>query len=235
MTAGETLTISGGSAATGVAVTGQDYKVSNGPYRMPDNRFGNPPFRKLVGVTSLTDAEVMGVPPSTAFNGFDDYGIFLSGGSGRSKFYPYRYNAEKQEIMLVSSNAPEITTTTGLYGASGTVINTSKLRWVYYVNPPPVTSISDESSIVLPERYRHEILYKGITLLANEATYGDAMTLRQIIEPLCERFWEDMRYQYQQYGRDSDYISEGDSWDYQRLGIGNQHNSGIYRRGSLWG
>jgi hypothetical protein len=225
MTDTEVLTIVSGTSATGVAVTGQGYKVSRGPYRMPSTTFGNPPFRKFIGLTQVTDDQLFGVPSNDSTNGVTDYGLLLNSRPGRHQNYPFRYNIEKQEVTLVTSEPPAITTSSVNYGASNTVINTSGIRWIYYKNPPAITQITDESKLILPEQYRYEILSKGISLLSDVATYGEAGTVRQLIEPICERFWEDMRDQYQQYGRGSDYISHGDTWDY--YGLGQQNNNGI--------
>jgi hypothetical protein len=217
---GEILTIVSGSSATGVVATGQDFNVSNGPYRMPCSQFGNPPFRKFVGVTQVTDRQQFQVAPTDSYDGTDDYGLLLNSRPGRSQNFPYRFDIAKQEVTLVTSTPPEITTTQETYGEGGTVLNSSKLRWIYYRNPPPITDVSQEERLILPEQYRYEIIYKGISLLSDVATYGEAGTIRQLLEPVCERFWEDMRYQYQEYGRGSAYISHGDDFDI--YGIGRQ-------------
>lgn len=207
---GETLTISGGSAATGVAVTGQDYKVSKGPYRFPLAADGYPPFRKFIAISQLTDEQRFNLPPSSSFDGFDDYGLFLNGLPGsRHQNYPYALDIANGEVTLKSSTPPTIDQTEEAYGPSGTTINTSKLRWIYYINPPAITEIGDEANLIIPEEYRYEVLFKGITALGDEATYGGVKSVREIIEPLCARFWEDNRTKYQAYGDASDWISEG--------------------------
>jgi hypothetical protein len=187
-----------------------------------------------VGVTQVTDKQMFQVPPNNGYDGVDDYGLLLNSLPGRHQNFPYRFNIAKNEVTLVSSTPPEITTTQMNFGEGGTVLNTSKLRWIYYKNPPSITDISQEERLILPERYRYEVIYKGISLLADTATYGEAGTVRQLIEPVCERFWEDMRYQYQQYGRGSDYISHGDNWDYYGLGMQGPWGNNIYSRGQSW-
>lgn len=210
LTAGETLTIVAGSAATGVVAQGQSYLVSFGPYPILKAADGYPPFRKLRGITQLTDEQLFNLPPNTSFNGFDDYGILLNGlPDSRHRFYTIRYDILRKQVTLKSSTSLTIDQTTETFGPAGATINTSKLRWVYYINPPTVTDISEEANIILPEEYRYEILYKGISRLADTATYGDTGSVRDIINPLCERFWEDMRTQYQSYGDASDWISQG--------------------------
>ena len=234
LVAGETLTVVSGSACTGAVVTGQDYTVSNGPYRMPGTETGQPPFRKFIGVTQVTDKQMFHVPPNNSFDGYDDYGLYLNSRPGRNQNFPYRFNIAKKEITLVSSTPPEITTTTETFGESATVLNTSKLRWIYYKNPPAITDIGDEANLILPEQYRYEIMFKGISLLSDVATYGEAGTIRQLMEPVCARFWEDMRDQYQQYGRGSDYISHGDNFDIYGLGTQGASNRGTNGRGASW-
>jgi len=220
VTDGETLTIVGGSSATGVTVTDQDYAVSLGPYRMPSESAGNPPFRKFIGVTSVTDKQLFNVPQNNSFDGFDDYGLFTNNTPGRKQNIPFRldYLANNPEIELVLSSPPEIDQTDEKFGTGGTTLNTSKLRWIYYRNPPEITAITDDDKLVIPEEYRYEVLYKGISKLADTATYGDAESVREIIEPLCSRFWEDIRVQFQQFGRNSDYVSHGDNFDIYGLG-----------------
>jgi len=191
LTAGETLTIVGGSAATGVVCQNQDFEVSSGPYRVPTAAAGNPPFRKLYGITSLDDKQLFHIPPQSSFDGFDDYGQFLNDRPGRRSFFPYRkdiFNVTKQ-VTLITSSPPEILQTEETCGPGGTTLNTSKLRWVYWRNPPAITSITDEANLIIPEEYRYEILYKGISKLGDVATYGDYESVRQMIEPICERFW----------------------------------------------
>jgi len=206
---GETLTIGSGTG-TGVAVTGQDYLVSNGPYKFPLASDGYPPFRKLIGITQLSDEQRFNLPPSSSFNGYDDYGLLLNGSPGsRHQNYPITPDLRNKEVTLKSSTPPEISQTEEAYGPAATTLNTSKLRWIYYVNPPPIESVDDETNLIIPEEYRYEILFMGITRLADTSTYGDRGTVREIIEPLCKRFWEDMRTQYQAYGDASDWISEG--------------------------
>lgn len=233
---GETLTISGGSAAFGRICDDQDFLVSSGPYRVPTAAAGNPPFRKLIGITTVTDKQQFGVPPNNGFNGFDDYGLLLNTRPGRFEFFPYRANVVTNEIQvtLITSTPPEIEQTTDNCTSGGGTLNTSKLRWAYYMNPPPIQDITDESSFVLPERYRYEIMLKGISRLADTATYGDMGDVEDRIRPLCERFWEDMGVQFQAFGRNSDYISDGDSWDWYGLGQSGNNRGRFGDRGQSW-
>lgn len=227
LAAQETLTIVGGTGA-GFTCSGQSFDVSNGPYRIPTEAAGNPPFRKLIGVTQITDKQLFQVPPNNSFDGPDDYGLLLNGSPGRNQNYPYRFNmiSQTMEIDLVSSTPPEITQTDEACGPGGTTLNTSRLRWSYYKNAPSITDITDEDKVMIPERYRYEILFMGISRMADTATYGDNGDVAQKIRPLCERFWEDMRIQYQQFGRNSDWISHGDNWDDYGLGHSNGNHNG---------
>ena len=215
----EILTISG-SSATGVICSGQDFEVSTGPYRVPSDAAGNPPFRKFIGVSTVTDRQIFHVPPNNSYDGFTDYGLMLDNQPGRRQNIPYRIEKMRNsiEVSLVTSTAPQILQTEEHCGPGGTTLNTSKLRWMYYKNPPSITSISDNDKLVIPEEYRYEILFKGISRLADTSTYGDMGSIRDMINPLCERFWEDMRTTYQQFGRGSDWVSHGDNWDWYGLG-----------------
>ena len=204
------LSIEDGTGA-GTAVTGQGYLVAMGPYRTPKEADGALPFRKFRGITTLTDEQRFASYPAGSED--LDYGLPINNVRSRSKMWPTEFDITKMEVTLKGTTRPQIIQTDLGYGYSegggGTTLNTSNLRWVYYFNPPTITSINDESKLILPERYRYEVLYKGISRLADTATYGDAGSVRQLIEPLCERFWEDMRTQYQAFGSSSDWISEG--------------------------
>lgn len=206
---GETLSIVSGTGV-GKVVEGQSFAVSNGPYKLPNESTGAPPIRKFIAVTSLANSQPYPAAVAPDYNGPDDYGLLLDSPRGsRSANVTYVYDFTRQEITLVTATQMEIEQTTMAVGAGATTLNTSNLRWVYYINPSTVESIDDESKILIPERYRYEILYKGISKLADIATYGDKESIREIIIPLCDRFWEDMRTQYQAFGADSDWISQG--------------------------
>lgn len=229
--AGETLTIVGGSVASLVVAEGQSYPVSNGPYRVPRLSLGNPPFRKLIGVTRVTDKQVFGVPASDSASDPFDYGLNLNYFPERKVNTPLRWDEVRKEITLVTTAGPEITLTAS-GAASPNMLNDSDYRWAYYINPPTITDISDESSLILPEEYRYEVLYKGISLLADTATYGDYASVRQLIDPLCSRFWEDKGVQFQAFGKANDWISHGDSWD--QYGSGQQGNWHSHGLGDNW-
>jgi len=221
---GETLTIVTGTG-TGKAVTGQDYLVSLGPYPIPLAADGAMPFRKFIGITQLSDQQRFQLPPSSGFNGYDDYGYLLNGiPNSRHSNWPTVFDVFNREVTLKSTTRPTIDQTEETYGPSATTLNTSKLRWIYYINPPTITDISEEEKVILPEEYRYEVLFKGISRLADTATYGDSGSARALITPCCERFWEDMRLQYEAYGDTSDWISEGD------VGLVKYHGYSLGRR-----
>jgi len=209
----EILTLAG-STGTGVVCDGQPFNVSTGPYRMPTAAAGNPPYRKLIGVSTLTDEERFRVPNNSGYDGIDDYGIALNETGGRYKNTPYILNKVNQhmEITLVLTTAPQIIQTEEACGPGGITLNTSSYRWSYYTNPPPIENKADEDNLVIPEEYRYEVFFKGISRLADTGTFGDMGSVRDLIAPLCERFWEDMRTQEQAYGRSSSWISHGDQW-----------------------
>jgi len=236
---GEILTIAGGSVATGVICDGQAFEVSKGPYRMPSVADGNPPYRKLIGITTVSDETIFHVPANSGYNGPDDYGLITDNEPGRRSFFPYRFDqvSEVQEITLVTSTALEILQTEKACGPSGTTLNTSRLRWAYYRNPPAIESIEDEANIVIPEEYRYEVLYKGISAFANTATYGDQGSVREMMIPICSKFWEDAQTQYQAFGRGSDWISHGDNIsDLSTLGdsSGGHNGDRYFGRGGNW-
>lgn len=230
LTAGETLTIPTGTAASLVVAEGQTYKVSNGPYRAPRTTEGNPPFRKFIGITKITDRQIYGVPSIADGTGFD-YGIDLNNYNARKINVPYRWDEARKEVNLITNDSLEIVQT-GLGAIAPATVNDSEYRWVYYRNPPTITDISQEYNVILPEEYRYEILYKGIEMLADTATYGSQGTVRETIARNCSRFWEDKGVQFQAFGKANDWISWGDTWqDGQGGGHNGYHSHGL---GDAW-
>jgi len=209
LTDGETLTITSGTGSCVVA-EGQSYKVSNGPYPYPrTTKDDNPPFRKFIGITKVTDLQIFGDNNYNYGDGLD-YGVDLNSYPDRKMNIPVRLNEFREEVTIVSSSTLAITQTAVGATAPATV-NDSDYRWVYYRNPPVINDRNDETQCVIPEEYRYEILYEGIARLADVATYGERGSVREIIEPLCERFWEDKGVQFQAFGKANDWISEGDA------------------------
>jgi len=212
LTAGETLTIVGGTGSM-VVSEGQSYKTSNGPYRAPRAATGNPPFRKFIGITRVTDRQIYGVPHSDSSSDLFDYGLDLNYFPDRKVNVPYRWNEIRKEVTLITTDGPEITKT-AVGATAPAMLNDSDYRWVYYINPPTISAATDgDDVVILPEEYRYEVLYKGMSMLADTATYGDFASIREMIEPLCSRFWEDKGVQFQAFGKANDWISHGDSWD----------------------
>lgn len=229
LTAGETLTVTGGTGSMVVA-EGQDYKVSNGPYRAPRLSTGNPPFRKFIGITKVTDKQIYGVPAGSTLDNPFDYGLDLNYFSARKANVPFRWDENRKEVTLVTNDTLEIEQSS-MGAIAPATVNDSAYRWIYYRNPPVIDDIADESQVILPEEYRYEILYKGIEMLADTATYGNQGSVRQMIEPLCARFWEDKGVQFEAFGKANDWISHGDSWDIYGTG----HQGGNYHRHGLGG
>ncbi|MCP3683426.1 MAG: hypothetical protein GY861_12130 [bacterium] len=207
LTAGETLTIPTGSSASLVVAEGQDYLTSNGPYRAPRESEGNPAFRKFLGITKVTDQQIFNSKKYYETDSLD-YGLDLDSYSDRKMNVPYRWDENRKEVTLTPPETLEILQT-DLGATSPATINDSNYRWVYYINPPTITNISQEDRVILPEEYRYEILYKGIEILADNATYGSKGSVRDLLAPNCARFWEDKGVQYQAFGDASDWISEG--------------------------
>jgi len=226
LTAGETLTIVTGTGSLAVA-EGQDYLVSNGPYRYPRGTLGNPPFRKYIGITRITDKQIYGVPQPAPGTPPFDYGLDLNSFPDRKLNVPARPDEARKEVSLITNDTLEIEQT-ALGAIAPATLNTSPYRWVYYRNPPSITDISQEGNLILPEEYRYEVLYQGIEILADKATYGGADTVRKLIRAHCERFWEDVGVQFQAFGKANDWISHGDTWDDSRSGrTGNYHSHGL--------
>jgi hypothetical protein len=225
LTAGETLSIVTGTGSMVVA-EGQEYLVSNGPYRAPRTTNGNPPFRKFIGVTKVTDKQIYGVPVSDSGTDPFDYGMDLNSYNARKVNVPFRWDEERKEVTLVTNDSLQIEQT-ALGAVAPATLNDSPYRWVYYRNPPTITDISQEENLIIPEEYRYEVVYQGIEVLADKATYGNPQTVRQLLAGHCERFWEDKGVQFEAFGKANDWISHGDAWQDDRARRSSYHSHGL--------
>jgi len=224
LTAGETLSINTGTGSCVVA-EGQEYKVSDGPYRYPRTTTdSNPPFRKFIGITKVTDLQIFGNNREQYGDGLD-YGFDLNSYPDREMNIPSRPDDIRKEVKLITDGTLEITQSS-LGATAPATVNDSPYRWVYYRNPPLITNVNNETQVILPEEYRYEVLYDGMALLADVATYGEKGTVREIIAPLCERFWEDKGVQFQAFGKANDFISQGEPMDtFHASGYGNNNRN----------
>jgi hypothetical protein len=175
-TATEAVTITTGTGA-GTQESNEGYK---GPYSISSS---TKPCRKIYGVTTLSDGQLMnGAPIGQNFTtllgrGVDDY--------GQSK----------------SSNSPIYGFTTWMNGRIDNLNNTFTFltapvdtseyyRLVYYMDAPTIEDEDDNDHFIIPERFRYSVIVGGVAALANNALYGDSPTTSgQILKPYLDAFW----------------------------------------------
>lgn len=158
-----------------------------GPYSFPTTV----PVRKMIGVTSVTDAEIFGETARYVSDN-DDYGLDLTTSHERS-FY---------EIGRIDPFARTFTFT-------NTPVSTANYyRWVYYRRPGNITALAS-TTLIIPEEYHHTLCLQGIMALADNAVNGDKpMTAETILKPYLEGFWSDMQDAGNPIGRDN-WFNEG--------------------------
>lgn len=180
--AGAALTITGGAGAGTLSSSGVYY----GPYSWPSD----PPVRKMLGLTRVTDAQLWNNPSlAEAY----DYGERLNDYDPRRFIIP----ARKYDLERTNTFVYEPATDANTY------------RWVYYRRAPTISSEADDDKLLIPEEFHHTLIYQGVIALADNALYGDKQP-QELLEPYLAPFWESMQQNYTPDGSDSaNFTSEG--------------------------
>lgn len=185
---GEAFTITGGTGA-GTLESSDSVETYKGPYDLPSS----PLCRKLLGVTKRTDAQLFGVEVTTTG---DDYGMATS--PSLEKIWErgrVSYRGTTRTFTFIE--IPEIDTENAVY------------RWVYFVRPPVIASVSDDANFWIPLEHHWLTFYQAVIALADNATYGEKQPA-ELLKPYLDPFWESMRQQNTPMGGIYDYgISEG--------------------------
>lgn len=160
--------------------------ADEGPYTFPTS----PLCRKLIGITAATDAQLFGARVTESG---DDYGVVTAFNSGRM------WEKIRQSVRGTTRTITFIETPS----------STAVYRWVYYMRPPVITSLADDTNFWIPLEYHYSMFYQSVIALADNATYGDKQP-EEVLKPYMEPFWESMRALNTPMGGEYDYgISEG--------------------------
>lgn len=161
--------------------------TSLGPYAFPTV----PPCRKLIGVTSVTDEQLLG--DAMRFS-ISDYGVDLNGYDERRMFVKGRVDAIARTFTFLV--APE--TTANFY------------RWIYYRRAPTITGTdtANDANLLIAEEFHQTLMVDGIGALCDKATWG-GKTPEEILLPFLEPYWEMLVEQSIGQGKDSGGISQG--------------------------
>lgn len=189
------LTITSGTGAG----TFEDQEVSKGPYSWASvvpsagsltPYTANAGVRRMLGVTRLTDAQMMSGRSRAET---PDYGFGAFRASERDVFETVRKNDIQKFITFIDE--PE------------TDANT--YRWVYYIRPPTIASKStDDPNLLIPEEFHQTVIVEGVGKLCDRTTYGDQAP-EQYLGAVIQPFWDMMSQQYAGMGDNSGFTSEG--------------------------
>lgn len=174
--------------------------VSKGPYSWagltptfgsltPYTASGSAGVRRMLGVTTATDAELYGQTNLALIN---DYNFILGTFDKRATFEVVtKYDLQK---VLFFVDTPE--TTVNLY------------RWVYYIRPPTLGLVSDDANVLIPSEFHQTVMVEGAQALADRSTYGDR-TPEQVLDQIIQPFWDMNAQAYTPDGANNNMTSEG--------------------------
>ncbi len=161
--------------------------ASLGPYAFPTV----PPCRKLVGVTRLTDDQLLG--DALRFT-LSDCGLDLNDYDERRMF-------EKGRIDAIARTFKFLTT-------PDSAANT--YRWIYYRRAPTITGFdsANDANLLIGEEFHQTLMVDGIGALCDKATWG-GKTPEEVLLPFLEPYWESLVEQSTGKGKDSGGLSQG--------------------------
>lgn len=177
------------TAPTGLDVTltatehEEGYK---GPYAWPTT----PPVRKMIGLTTMTEAQMQG-EEYTYTDERNDYGIYWNSINDRHIY--------KKDIPKIFDR------TTTFVSAPN---RTDAYRWVYFFKPYTITSLANHDSYLLIPEEHHDDLVQACIEHA-DITTEDGKTTKDNIEAHFAGFWDDLRKSYQPKGSASNQTSKG--------------------------
>lgn len=162
-----------------------------GPYPMPTS----PGVRKVIGVTTLTAEQLVAIRQGGQLT-VRDYGLPTSTIDERNVYEPIEiYNFPPPITFRFVADAATIDTTANKY------------RLVYYMSPPKIRTIMDDSNLWIPEAFHYNMCVEGIKKLADASNLGDKAP-KAAMEPFLSPFWDTMT-QAQDLGNRDNMFSEG--------------------------
>lgn len=183
---GQNWTISGGTGAGSFAASSAQ-SLYRGPYSVPTT----PPVRKYLGLTKLTDRQILGIDPILPST---DYGYVRDTGDPRGSFVAGKVDPIAMTFTFPADPDPTANT----------------YRHVYFREGPTLAGDTDDANFLIPARYHMTSVVPGLVKIANHPTFEEALAF-SLIEPYLKDYWEDMRQAYAPMSGEADktQISEG--------------------------
>lgn len=212
------VTITGGTGAGTLSATAPQ-AVYSGPYSYP-NLTGEsattftdnpnvPKCRRLMGITRITDTQLMGPSPGTPlYDGFmfsNGWGNSSAAGWGnpfsrmqgyseRSMFEQIRDNKLYRKFMFV--NVP-------------VVDSPEPYRPIYWILPETIENENQNSRLLIPEEWHHTCVMQGIEALSKNHLYDEPASYQALLFPILKPFWNSIRPDWERNGEASNQISQG--------------------------
>lgn len=162
-----------------------------GPYPMPTS----PGVRKFIGVTAYSLEQLAQIRQGGTLT-VVDFGLPLSTVDERTVY-------EQIDISVF----PPPTTFKFVQDAESIITDPDTYRLVYYMRPPEIRTVMDDSNLWIPEEFHSNMLVEGMKILANAASLGDPAP-KAALEMNFRPFWDSMT-QSTDLGNRDNLFSEG--------------------------
>jgi hypothetical protein len=162
-----------------------------GPYPMPSV----PGVRKFIGTTALSLEQLVSVRQGGQLT-VRDYGLPTSTVDERNIYEPINI-----------SNYPPPTTFSFIADAATIDQDADTYRLVYYMQPPTIRTISDDTNLWVPENFHYNLCVEGIKKLADASNIGSKAS-KESMTMFLDPFWESM-IQAQDLGNRDNLFGEG--------------------------
>lgn len=187
-TAGEAIVISSGTGA-GTLLSTSHQSNYKGPYAFPTTV----PVRKMIGMTTNSDARIFGTE-AVYLDDLNDYGMVLNEYNERQFYKAARLDIFAKTLTLInepSRNSDDV------------------YRWVYFRRPETITDLLlDDSKMLIPDEY-HQNFVQACIEQQNVST-EDGKAAREHIEYHFTDWWQRVRKAYTPMGKNSNQRNEGD-------------------------
>lgn len=140
-----------------------------GPYQFPTD----PPCRKMVGLTSLSEEEVLGLV---------DYQLSVSDD----------YDADKVYMGPANGFAPVLIDVIGRTFRTSFDLSTDAdtYRIVYFRKPQAIRSEMDDTRLLIPEEFHDSLCVQGILALSDRDIFAINYQQTGSLEATMQEFWE---------------------------------------------
>lgn len=186
------LAITGGAvAATSDSTKDQaDANDFKGPYPFPTS----PPCRKILGISTLSDARIYG-GQFTYLSQRDDYGLcFDTMPIDERRFYlPNKVDAFKKWITLI--NSPQLDSPNLTY------------RFWYFRTVETITDVQTDDALFLVDPEYHMNFVGACTTYCRQTLNNEPVN-RDVIDQFFKDWWDGLRLQFLAFGKNSNEVNE---------------------------